>query len=467
MASTRIITVNNKDLILNAYHSNLNIQANSGDSTIDVYSILNFSTNQILMIGEPGNEGTEIISTHGSTSPTGNTITLASALTKDHPKDTNVYVILFDQVEFSYSATISGANSVLGVSNVDSESEETQYIDITHSSGYYFTRFKNSIFGTFADYSDAIPFDGLDPNTVGYIFNSAMTDLKQNYTKELTYEKLLEWSNEMLRLVRGKLKKWNGYEEFDYVLGSVSQGVRSYVLPDSVYSKNNNQSFMNVRIGNTLPLLPMDHSEYLQATEDISYTEVTTAPSIGDTSIILDDTADLDDSGSVDIFVSGTKYTITYTTNTRSTNTLSGIPASGDGSITYAFPIDSQVWQNIREEEPMYFSVWDGYMYIWPIINSDFEGRNIIVDFQTDITSINSDSDIIVGPRFDMLKHYLKWKIRAFTEKSGVEDLQDPAYFQFREILTDAIKNDRLNEEQAFRPRSYAIYGGRKHNSRR
>ena len=467
MTSTRIVTVNNNDLILNTYKSTLRTSATSGSSTISVQSIANFAVNKILLIGEPGSEGSEIINTSASVAPSGNTVTLASNLTKDHPSDVSVYVILFDQVEFSYSATIGGANSVLAISNVDPEQEETMYTDSTHSNGYYYTRFKNSIFGTFGDYSDPIPFDGVNSNTVSFAFTTAMDELYAKYSKKLTYELLLGWTNQMLRLVRGKLKKWGEYETFNYDMADLVQGVQKYAIPTDVYNQNGISSFMNVRIGNDLPLIGIDNSEYIIATENVTYTEVTTQPTIGDTTLTLDDTNDLDDSGTVSIFVSGTKYDVTYTTNTRSTNTLSGIPASGDGSITYAFPIDSPTWQNISQSTPQYFSVQNGYMYLWPMISSDFAGHNLIVDYQSDITEVNSDGDVIYGPRFDMLIQFLKWKIKGVIKGDGNEDLKDPSYLQFREILSDATRNDQLNDIQAFRPRKYAVLGGRKHNSRR
>ena len=66
-----------------------------------------------------------------------------------------------------------------------------------------------------------------------------------------------------------------------------------------------------------------------------------------------------------------------------------------------------------------------------------------------------------------MLIPYLKFKIRSVTENNGKEDLKDPSYAEFRELLQDAIKNDGSAEIDSFRPRAGAIYGGRKGLSRR
>jgi hypothetical protein len=453
------ITAQNQQLYVERYHSNLNASAASGASTITLYSISQFAINQVLGIGEPGNEGSEIIKTHGSTAPTGSTVTLASNLTKSHPKDTPIYIIAFDQIQFFHSVTVDGTKTQLGSdTNIDPGQEGMIYEDTTYTSGYYFTRYKNSITGNMSGYSDPIPYAGFDQNTVGYAIDTALAETgAQINNTTLTYAKLISWTNQMLRLVRGKKKVWSNYQEFDYELGSVSMGVRRFAMPTTAYELNSNKSVLNVRVGDAVPLTYMDRSEYLQATENVAYTEVKTLAIVSNTSLVLDDTSDLDDSGSVDVYVSGTKYTVEYTANDKSTGTLT----VATDQITYAFPVDSPVWQGIEENEVSYYSIWDGYLYLWPMITSDFEGQRILMDFYTDIDTVDSDADVITGPRFDMLIHYLKFKIRGAAENNAKEDLTDPSYIQFSEILRDAMRLEESGQINVFRPRGNAIYGGR------
>lgn len=448
----------NSQLALNRYHSNLNADVASGTSTLELYSISQFAVNQILCIGEIGNEGTEIIKTHAGTAPSGTTITLASALTKPHAKDTPVYIFAFDQIEFSHATTISGSKTVLGsVQDIDPEKSQMIYEDTTYTSGYYFTRYLNSITSNYSDYSDPVPYAGFDENTVGYAIDTALSETGAELNDKLTYNMLISWTNQMLRMVRGKLKAWSNFQEFDYEIGNVSMGVQKFAMPTTIYEKNSNKSVLNVRIGNSYPLDYIDRSEYLQATESASYTEVATLAVVGGTSLILDSTEDLDDSGSVDVYVSGTKYTVEYTDNDKSTGTLT----VDTDQITYAFPVDSPVWQGVEESYVKYYSIWDGYLYLWPMITSDYEGERVLMDFYTDIDSVDSDSDIITGPRFDMLIHYLKFKIRAVVDNNGKEDLADPSYVQYAEILRDAIRMEETGQINTFRPRKSAVYGGR------
>jgi len=502
----------NSQLLLNRYHSNLNADVVSGVSYISLYSISQFAVYQVLCIGEIGNEGTEIILTHASTVPNGTTVVLATALTKSHPKDTPVYIFAFDQIEFSHTTTLTGTKTVLGsVVSIDPEKLQMIYEDTTYTSGYYFTRYKNSITGNFSDYSDPVPYAGFEENTVGYAIDTALSELNASQNEKLTYNMLISWTNQMLRLVRGKLKVWSSSQKFDEEIGNIEMGVRSFAMPSDIYEKNSNKSVLNVRIGNSYPLDYIDRSEYLQATEDATYTEVAEKAAIGQTYLVLDDTSDLDDSGSINIYIRGVKHTIEYTANIRYSSSISpsasrsispsispsssasasaspsASPSSSPSSsaspsaspsvspsvstentlivasdqITVEIPVNTPVWQNVEEDYAKYYSIWDGYIYLWPMVTSDYNGQRLIMDYYTEIDSVDSDSDVITGPRFDMLIHYLKFKIRAVTENNGLEDLKDPSYVQFAEILRDAIRLEETGQINTFRPRASAVYGGR------
>ena len=76
----------------------------SGSNTFRVKDIDGFATDQILLIGELGREGSEIIKTDASTAPSGTTITLSSNTVFAHSAQTRVYLLEFDQIEFSHAA---------------------------------------------------------------------------------------------------------------------------------------------------------------------------------------------------------------------------------------------------------------------------------------------------------------------------------------------------------------------------
>lgn len=461
--SLQPVLANLSDLGMARYHSNLNTDVISGVSSISIYSISQFLINQVLLVGEFGSEGAEIILSHSATAPSGNTVSLASALTKPHPKDTPVSILAFNQIEFSWCATLTGSKSILVLSTIDPEQEEMTYEDSTNTSGYYFTRYKNSLTALFSDYSDGIPYSGLPINTVGYAIDTAMNELHQSFTEKLTFAMMIGFSKQMLKLVRGKLKSWNRYRTNDYNFGTVSMGVRRFALPTEVYDQYSNRSIKSLRIGNDLPLTPIDRDEYLRQTENASYTEVATQAAIADVTLVLDNTSDLNNDGSVTVYISGVSYTIAYTANDRTTNTLT---VAAD-QITVIIPVDTPVWQGVTERDLEFFSVQDGHIYLWPMITSTYEGRNLIGDFLTDIEDIDSQMDVITGVKADCLVPYLRFRIRGVVEGNGLENLQDASYLIFRELLNDAIKNEEINESVGFRPRTIVISGGRASDSNR
>ena len=77
MSLIKAIT-NNTNLTLQSIQTVLTADMASGSATLTVKNITGFAINQILVIGNFGNEGAEVIKTHASTAPTGSTITLRS-----------------------------------------------------------------------------------------------------------------------------------------------------------------------------------------------------------------------------------------------------------------------------------------------------------------------------------------------------------------------------------------------------
>jgi hypothetical protein len=265
----RTITINNAELLEEAYQTSLSASATAASGTISVYSISNFAVNQVLLIGEFGQEGTEIIKTHATTAPSGTTITLASNLVKSHPKDVKVYVLSYDQAQFYHATTSAGSKTLLSTSDIDEEALETIYTDTTYSSGYYFVRFYNSITADYSDYSDAIPYGGMATNTAGHIIQSAMKETKKDFTDVLTYEMLLDEINACLRYIRGKLKRWSNVQTFNYELDSaLVEDDYTWTLPTDYYDKNSNRSMLQIWLEDQDNLTYIDKQEFDDADRD-------------------------------------------------------------------------------------------------------------------------------------------------------------------------------------------------------
>ena len=251
------------DLFNDVNKGALKSSATAADTTLTVYSISSFAVDQVLCIGELGQEGSEIIKTHSGTSPTGNTVTLLSGLVKSHPKDTPVYILDYDQVEFSHADTVGGSKIVLTTVSINPEQTENYYNDSTYTTGYYFTRYYNSISASYSAHSDPAPYAGWGANTVGGLINIAMSETGKNFTDTLTYEMLLDEINSCLRYVRGKLKRWSNVQTFNYELDSaLIEDDYTWTLPTDYYDPNSNRSCTKVWLEDQTELTYADKREF-------------------------------------------------------------------------------------------------------------------------------------------------------------------------------------------------------------
>lgn len=447
------ITIDNKDLITGSDRTFLSSDVASGASTITVDSIARFAVNQILCVGDIGQENTEIIITSSGSAPSGYTVTLNSNTVYPHSRGTPVYIIDYNRYELSHATTTTGAKTTLttttppftlgsGLINVDPEKEFTMYPDTEYSTGYYFVRKKETIGNTFSGYSDPIPVDGWTSNTVGYAIEQALRPFGGHFTEEVTHDFLIDEANAFLKYVQGKQLHWTQYQTLKYTFGQTARGTNVFSLPSDIYDTTSNQSLSNIRIGNNENLVYQFPDDFQLRLRDTLVTQVTTQATAGQTTLAINNSYDFADSGTVNVYISGTKYSITYTGVTRSASAgvLTGVPASGTGAITVTIAASTYVWQNEWEGTPLWYTVRNGQGEFWPLAGASDDNENIYGDYWTVATEVDSDGDTIDSARFDMLILWLKWKIRNLLKNDGKLDYQDGDYTLFKEMLNDAIR---------------------------
>jgi len=427
---------------LSSYETYLTAEVLSGVGALTVKSITGFAINQILLIGELGDENSEIIKTHGSTAPTGSTITLAANLAKSHSPYTKVTVLLYDQIEFSHADSIVGTKTVAATSAIQADAEDTRYDDATYSSGYYFTRYKNSITSVFSDYSDPIPYSGFDQNTVSAVIEYAMNRNKMDgYTDNVNYKFCLDEINICLQEITGKMKGWTKLLKLNEVIGHTARGINSIGLPADIWENRGTKSITSVRMGDT----ELDYKIWSKFEEEMHgaiNTEVRTQATSGAITLEIDNSYDFADSGSVNVYISGTLHTITYTGVTRSATAgvLTGIPATGTGSITVTIPVDTEVWQGESEGKPNCYSVdGEGNLRYWPLADATYQNKNIVADYYTGPTKVDSDADTLDAFRYTAVNFWLTWAIRMQIKNDGVRDLNDGDYVKYTQTVSDYI----------------------------
>lgn len=452
--------------------THLTSDASSGDATLTVKNISDFTTSQTLIIGELGSENAEVVSTHTTTSPSGTTITLSANLTRDHSAFTKVTVILYDQVKFLHASTKTGTKTTLATKDINGDQDVIYYDDTSNTSGYYFVRYSNSVSSDVSEFSDPIPFTGLAEGTVGSAINYALNRVgKDSFTDILTYDFFIEESNNCLQYVTNILKRWSKLQEFDYVLGQTSRGNFEFILPDNIWEDNSYKSILNIRIGSDgTPLSLKTKEEWDDILDGVNHTQVRTAASSGDTTLAVDNSYDFDDSGTITVYINNTQYDITYTGVTRDdsdggTATFTGIPASGIGAITTTIPVDTNVWQGEDEGEPLYAVVYDGKAKIWELPSANYDNLNVYIDYYTQPTSVDSDADVLDVYRYTMIKYWLTWAARSqLKNPRGERETNDQDYQAFREELRNYVRNEvPAHNKKRRRNWSGIDYGGTRH----
>ena len=107
--------------------------------------------------------------------------------------------------------------------------------------------------------------------------------------------------------------------------------------------------------------------------------------------------------------------------------------------------------------QPLYYTVYDGSVYITPKVGADYVAHKLYMDFYTDIVEVDSDADELTLARFDMVKHWLKWQIRNITEENGKLNMGDGDFMLFQNILNDAIRRESSGQKYRMSPQINGI----------
>ena len=418
-----------------------------GDAQVFIQDYTGFLDNQILLLEDFGSETAEIVTVNGT--PTVNTGCVTDAvLVRSHPVGSKVYILDFNQIELSHATTATGSKTLLtttlgsGLVTLQADTKIQVYNEAEFTSGYYFARYKHSISGVFSSYSDALVYGGWDKNTVGYMIDRALRDVGEMLSEKVTRFDCYEWINTCLKLIQGKLKRWPEHYSYNAVLGQISRGDNTLTMPTDAYDTETNKSVIAMRVGDGDRLQYLSPSDFDSKMGTALTTQVTTQAVAAQTTLEIDNSYDFEDSGTVNVYISGTKYAITYTGVTRSATAgiLTGVPASGTGSISVTIAVDTNVWQDEVEGIPAYFTVRNGVIETWPLADGSNDNKNLYADYSKVITMCDSDGDTIDAQRFDFVQDNLTWRVKMKARNNGVLDMQDGYYLMYKEKLLDAIR---------------------------
>lgn len=169
-----------------------------GTTTILVKNSNRFVANDRIMIGEMGQEKTEVV-TVSSVSGDGTTIIIGATLF-DHSADDPVYKLIFDQIKF-YRSTDNGVSySVISTQNLDVDNADltTKYDDTTGISTYlYKFTFYNSISVVESAFSGIIAGQGWRREQIGRIVDEILQEVSDLQEVHMRRNELLGYLNDV------------------------------------------------------------------------------------------------------------------------------------------------------------------------------------------------------------------------------------------------------------------------------
>lgn len=455
----KTLYIDNTDLMRDKRSSFLSEDVVAGGSTLRVQSIVGFeslttSSGQILCIGEIGNERTEIRRTSNSTGPSAayREITLRDTLLFDHPQDTKVSIIDWDRVEFQHAATASGSKSTLVAypTNLTPDQPETLFVETTKTSGFYFSRFNETIGNTNSDWSDAIPYSGYDDNSVFMIKKRALDQAGVEVDGKLvTHELLNQWLWEARREYHQALGKRPFRRKFNADIGNALTGSARIELPTDVERPYSAENIYGVRIG-TGPNMryydkkqwDFDYVDKPHSTLDVPYTADTS------TSIWLANGRDFSDSATIS--VEGTNIGLSRITGSQNSFT---VITHGNWNASAG----SDAWENISLGLPDKFTVFadpegSAYIYFNRPIDTAYVNKNIYADYYRTLVGYNSDGDVLDEPSYDMFVDYLVAKIKHRKNRGTTDITQDPDFKLWLFKKENALNKEYLSTEIRLEP---------------
>ena len=419
------------------YLSNFSAAASS---TLTVESISGFGVGQYLLLGLLGNERSEIVRVHTATPPSGSTITLNANTVYRHEVGAPVILFDYNQVEFSRATTETGGKSVLATNDLTPDSMDTIYDDTTNSTGFGFTRFKNSAASTFSDYSDAIPYAGYSLDATFTILDRALSQASATVTPLLTYDNLFSFMNDFVTIANQENTRWSDAKVLNYELDTIATGDWEFTLPTNIAKNTDPTSIIAVHMTGCQPLRYVAQREWNQMTIDLVTTTNTSAITTGDPTIVLTNSYSFADSGSIQI----NGDVIAYTGNTRATGTLTGvtgIQAAGHAAAQYVFQAGK-----FDQSDPVAYTISSaGKLRIWPLASATSNDKILWLDYYRLIPTVDSLGDLTLIRNNEWAINYVSWRIKKHLAGASISTV-DPEFQQYLKNLRTGIERDMPSE---------------------
>ena len=412
------------------------------------------------ILGERGDSKTEEVDVNGVVTR-GTSLTITNTTKFDHEIQDPVTKIYERKITI-YGASSDGGTLTAIVAtgsaiDIAWNRPYTEFSLLTTHTAYSFYVVKFYDGTTESDASDYIPSTGNPSSSVAKIIEAALNIMNDSVGSDLTYENLVRFTqdsqDEIVQHVTesGNRKDWSfevtGADDSNTWLSAV-EDENKYALSGlgtEIKYADGKDVVISVQLGNLKPMDSMTPQEYADVFDKVKRGELSSATTVGATTMTLKDSSYFSSSGTVNIAGDA----VTCTANDTSTGILSGIPASGTGSITVASGVGRSVFQGYASGLPLQYTVFDGNLYFDKPISSTYAAYRIKLKYFKKLSTLSELSDTTSVGFYNIMKFYVASRIAGVrrNEKDQIKYLQ-----LFREQLT---KNAKLEESPSLDTYSY------------
>jgi hypothetical protein len=409
----------------------------AGGTTLAVADNDGLANNDYILLGDVGVGKSEEINISAAVTR-GTSLTIGNSTKFSHELDTPVILIKERQIKLYGASTSDGTGTLIGSAfSIQWDKPETTYVNTGTAYAYYYVTFYDGTTeGTASDY---VASTGLADNSVEGMIQNALNltgeDIGEKITRDFLITELNNWQDAVSQFVdeNGIQKDWPWEVVEDETSISLTENENRYLL-SSLTSEmkypNSNQGIQSVKIKQT-PIDYIDVDEFDEKMEDTIRTTVSTAITAGATSIVLTNTYEFAESGTVYIG----SDTITYTGNTESTGTLTG--CSG---VSNNHSVGDTVWQGVTPDLPENYTIRVGYIYFDCPVDTDYVGYKIRFRYLKKLTRLADYSDTTEITFYNTAQFYLASVIEA---RKGNDTQADKWMRQFTMGLLQGSKREK------------------------
>ena len=473
---------------------------------------IGLANNDYLLLGEPGSQTAEIVKI-GAAVTRGSAMTI-SACVYAHSAGTKVTQIRWNQCAIYGSTSASDtAPTIIGSAENLDVAHGRNEIKASTTYAYYYARYYNVQTTTYSPYSDSVASGGLTSKARGEIKREFLSMFNEKVDALITDDWLNRTINRWQRELLKRKKTWNCLRAVS--ISDLVEGQQGYTSPTDIFDSSED-SFISVKLKGEYPLSYTDATVFRELTSDHTGTTVSTAASVGGTTLTLTDSSDITQQNG-NVYCKG--VSIGYTLNTESTGVLSGITtcvaitafadagsgyttvtASGHGfsdgdtcyigstrnydgeytvsgvagddfNIIKTFVADdatgacSTVDDSITEALSVGDEVWqvftsgqpsqftiDGKIKLYPIPDSSWDGTNLTVEHWKKFPDLDDDSDSTLFQWPENCYLYLNYQAGIRRKLSDSVVLARKA--EWRDELEDLVSGDSDDDEIRIGPRN-------------